>query len=575
MARASADKPTTTNATPAPSKTTLALGLLGALVCYLAQPPLGWGLLAWIGPTPWLLLARAERLPGRRPYRALWLSGAMYWLLAIQWIRLPYWANFLALIGMAIYLGAYLPTFVALTRVAVHRLRVPLWLAGAVVWTGLEWLRAHLLTGFLMASLAHSQVKFTAMIQIADVGGEYAVTFLIILVAGSIAAALPLRWVDPSPISEPARPRARRVLHSLFRLTPAAIALVAAIAYGEGQETYFSVKANRSNRERPRIAIIQTNMLSDWKGTPERDAEAMQEQIELSIKTVRASRDPVDLIVWPETMFRQAWFIRDEQHPPAEGAVHASRFTAALKDLRMLATKTGAALLVGIDRVLASKARPPAAEDDVELLVYNAAVGVDRSGELLGYYAKMHLLPFGEFIPFASWLPGLAQFVPITGNSLWGEGPEAFEIDGVTYAPNICYESCLPHLIRRQVNELSADGRPPDVLVNLTNDAWYWGSSELDMHLACSVFRAVEMRTPLVIAANRGLSAYITDTGSVVAVTERDRADALVVDVRLPPGLGPTAYALYGDWLPLSCLAASAVFAAVGLGKRRRGQIPS
>jgi apolipoprotein N-acyltransferase len=569
MARASSDNSLSTVATPAPSKTTLALGLLGALLCYVAQPPLAWGLLAWIGPTPWLLLARAERLPGRRPYLALWLAGAGYWLLAIQWIRLPYWANFLALIGMAIYLGAYLPTFVALTRVAVHRLRVPLWLAGAVVWTGLEWLRAHLLTGFLMASLAHTQAKFPLVIQIADLGGEYAVTFLIMLVAGSLAAALPLVWVDASILCDPGRPHSRRVLKGALTLAPAAIALVAAAFYGI--DAYVVLRTVGLNRPpSPRIAIIQTNMLSDWKGTPERDAAAMQEQIELSIKTVRASREPVDLIVWPETMFRQPWFIRDERHPPADGAVHKSRYTAAFVDLRMLAEETGAALLVGIDRVLVSKARPPAADDDVEMLVYNAAAAVDRSGKLLGYYAKMHLLPFGEFIPFAAWLPGLAQFVPITGNSLWGEGPAAFEINGVTYAPNICYESALPHLIRRQVNELTAAGQRPDVLVNLTNDSWFWGSSELDMHLACGVFRAVEMRTPLVIAANRGLSAYITDLGRIAAITQRDRADALVVDVALrPSGSGATIYARFGDWLPLACLACCLGLTIVGWLARR------
>jgi apolipoprotein N-acyltransferase len=577
MARASSDDTPTAATAPVPSKTTLALGLLGALLCYLAQPPLGWGLLAWIGPTPWLLLARAERLPGRRPYLALWLSGAAYWLLAIQWIRLPYWANFLALIGMAIYLGAYLPTFVALTRVAVHRLRLPLWLAGAVVWTGLEWLRAHLLTGFLMASLAHTQAKTPSMIQIADLGGEYAVTFLILLVAGAIAAALPLKCLEATTPSERSRPRRRRVLKLVRTLAPAVIAIVATFFHGASGAFNRSIqrKVIGSFRPPPRVAIIQTNMLSDWKGTPERDAAAMQEQIELSIRTVRGSREPVDLIVWPETMFRQPWFVRDEQHPPADGAVHKSRYAAAFEDLRMLAEETGAALLVGIDRVLVSKARPPAGDDEVEMLVYNAAAAVDRTGKLLGYYAKMHLLPFGEFIPFASWLPGLAHLVPITGNSLWGEGPVAFEIDGVTYAPNICYESALPHLIRRQVNELTAAGTPPDVLVNLTNDSWFWGSSELDMHLACGVFRAVEMRMPLVIAANRGLSAYITDMGRIEAVTQRDRADALVVDVQLPPkNAGLTIYARCGDWLPLACLAACGLFAAVGLGKGRQAERP-
>jgi apolipoprotein N-acyltransferase len=191
---------------------------------------------------------------------------------------------------------------------------------------------------------------------------------------------------------------------------------------------------------------------------------------------------------------------------------------------------------------------------------------VDREGRLLGSYDKMHLLPFGEFIPLVDWLPFLRSYSPITGNSLWGAGPAAFELDGVTYSPNICYETVLPQLIRRQVVELAAAGKTPDVLVNVTNDAWYWGSSELDMHLASGVFRAVEMRTPLVVAANRGLSAYVDDRGRVVAVTERDRADALVVDVRLPErdGAYPSLYAEWGDWLAVPCFICCVALAVVG-----------
>ena len=90
-----------------------------------------------------------------------------------------------------------------------------------------------------------------------------------------------------------------------------------------------------------------------------------------------------------------------------------------------------------------------------------------------------------------------------------------FDIGGVRMAPNICYESVLSHVIRRQVNALAAEGREPDMLVNLTNDGWFWGSSELDMHLACGVFRAVECRKPLLIAANTGFSAWIDGDGRI------------------------------------------------------------
>jgi apolipoprotein N-acyltransferase len=128
----------------------------------------------------------------------------------------------------------------------------------------------------------------------------------------------------------------------------------------------------------------------------------------------------------------------------------------------------------------------------------------------------------------------------------------------------------LPHLIRRQfVHAIRETGAIPDVMVNLTNDAWYWGSSELDMHLASGVFRAVEMRTPLVVAANRGLSAHVDHTGRIVQVTERDQPATLLANVRIPTRHGgyPSLFARYGDWLALLSLICCIVLATLGWRK--------
>jgi apolipoprotein N-acyltransferase len=348
------------------------------------------------------------------------------------------------------------------------------------------------------------------------------------------------------------------------------LALAATFAYGHSRGLELALQAKRSDafRKPPRVAIIQTNMLADWKGTPERDARAMTDQFEQSLAAVRDSDKPVDLIVWPETMFRQPLFMKDLDNPAPEGAIRASNFTAAERDLRSLVDETGAAALVGIDRVLISAPDELGATRNYRLQVYNSSAFMDRNGRLVGTYDKMHLLPFGEFIPLQGWFPFLEKYSPISGDSLWGARAAAFELDETYYAPNICYETVLPHLIRRQFHE-AVDSVHPDVLVNLTNDAWYWGSSELDMHLASGVFRAIEMRRPLVIAANRGLSAYIDDRGRVVAVTERDEPDAMIVDVRLPDPASVSFYAQWGDWLSLACLACCVTLAAVGVHWRR------
>jgi len=583
------DAPTSIRAAGEPrGRPTLVLGLLGSLLCYLAHPPMGWSLLAWVGPTPWLVLARLPRLPGRRPYLTLWAAGVTYWLAAVQWLRLPHPANHFGLLLLACYLGAYLPVFVGLTRVGVHRWRLPLWLVAPMVWTGLEWLRARLLTGFLMASLAHTQVRFPLVIQIADVFGEYGVTFVIVLVAAAIAEALPLKWfaamAAPSSVggSSGASPRLNLASSDprleagaerrWSKLVPAAVTLTAAFGYGQWQ-LWNDLANTTPRRVGPTIALIQSDMLADWKGTPERDTGVMSQMYELSQRAVANSKRRVDLIVWPETMYRDPLLGLDEKQPPT-AEFDPERVDATRRNLAAMADEFDAAMLVGLDRYNAIAA--DATEETpygYRIDSYNSSALVDRTGRLIGTYDKIHLLPFGEFIPFVKWLPFLRGYSPITGAAISGELPKPLTLEGVNYAVNICYETVLPQLIRREFVHLIREHQStPDVMVNLTNDAWYWGSSELDMHLASGVFRAVEMRTPLVVAANRGLSAHVDHLGRIMGMTERNKPATLVAHVTLPNRTGPypTLFVRFGDWFALVCLVCSTVLAAVGWRERRR-----
>jgi apolipoprotein N-acyltransferase len=556
---------------------------------------MGLSLLAWMGPVPWLLLARLPRLPGRRPYGALWLAGMAFWLAAIQWIRLPYWANIFGLVLLAWYLGAYLPVFVGLTRVAVHRLRLPLWLAAPIAWTGLEWVRARFLTGFLMASLAHTQVRFPAVIQIADTLGEYGVTFLIMMVAASIAEALPLRWLAraaapgsaggsasssqrPVSMQDDPRPEAGAAngwSRLATSITPAIVAVGATLAYGHWQLRSESPPDfdNSKPRASTTIAIIQSDMLADWKGNEKRDANVMKQMFDVSKEAVAESEHPVDLVVWPETMYRDPLTMLDSENGPPAEMFDAAAMDATRRDLASKAAELNAAILVGIDRFSAvATKRGDQTPHGYRIEGYNSSVLVDRHGKMVGTYDKMHLLPFGEFIPFVDWLPFLRGYSPITGLALAGALPEPLFLGDVQYSVNICYETVLPQLIRQQfVHAINRAGSSPDVLVNLTNDAWYWGSSELDMHLASGVFRAVEMRTPLVVSANRGLSAYVDYFGRIRQVTARNVPAYLIAQVELPlrRGVYPSLFARFGDGFALVCLLCSIVFAAVGWRRKR------
>ena len=548
--------------------------IASSLLCWLAFPPVGWGFLSWVAPIGWLTLICRKTLPGRHPYRTVWVAGTFFWLLAVHWIRLPHPMNTLAWGVLASYLGIYLPLFVGLSRVGFHSLRLPLWLVAPSVWTGLELVRAHLIGGFLMGSLAHTQINYPWVIQIADLVGEYGVTFLILLVASCLTAVV---FSDKT-----GRKRG-------LPLLPACLAIAATLAYGcaktetrltQQTDSPKSLSQNplggvqRSGKPEPsngfgtysklRVALIQGNSLADWKNDDARQISIMQEYVQLSEQAVLQSQQRdgrnVDLIIWPETAYRNPLYTVDDGYQPPSDRFDPSNLHASENYLADLVHRTKSAIFTGVDRFrLFADPSGQLAFDS-----FNSSVLIDKQGELVGTYDKMHLVIFGEYVPLANWIPLLKQLTPISGFATPGQQPRALEVDGFTCCPNICYETVIPHLIRRQVTELAASGTMPDALVNLTNDAWFWGSSELDMHLACGVFRAIEMRLPLVIAANGGLSAHVDSCGTVQQVTPRQQAAWLLVDLPRRPDDQLTLYALGGDWFAGLCVVCCVVFGVIG-----------
>jgi apolipoprotein N-acyltransferase len=227
----------------------------------------------------------------------------------------------------------------------------------------------------------------------------------------------------------------------------------------------------------------------------------------------------------------------------------------------------GAPLLLGVDLV-------HCAVEGVRH--YSTSILVDfdgrtRRARLSGRYDKMHPVAFGEYLPFGDWFPWMYDLSPLQGGLVPGKRAESFRIGkdkAVRVAPNICFETCVPHLIRWQVASLTERGEEPDLLVTQSNDGWFWGSAALDMHLVCAVFRAVECRKPLVTAANTGISAWIDADGNVLAQGGRREPAVVVAEPRIDTRR--SLYVRYGDWFAATCLAGCAVCAAVGLRARRR-----
>jgi len=169
---------------------------------------------------------------------------------------------------------------------------------------------------------------------------------------------------------------------------------------------------------------------------------------------------------------------------------------------------------------------------------------------------------FGEYVPFVKQLPWLARLSPIGAGIDRGQTLPAFEVSGARLAANICYESAIPHVIRGQVEQLREAGQEPDILVNLTNDGWFWGSSELDLHLTCGVFRAVECRKPFLIAANTGFSAWIDSDGRIVERGPRRAEGVILARPRLDERT--SLYTRWGDWASGGCMLFTGLLAVVG-----------
>ncbi|REK27934.1 MAG: apolipoprotein N-acyltransferase [Planctomycetota bacterium] len=539
---------------------TAGLALLGSALLWLALPPFDLWPLAWVAPLPWLLLVRRAELPGRRPYRTLYVAGVAFWLSAVYWLTLPHWSGIFGWLALAGYLGVCLPLFVLLCRLAVHRLGVSLLIVAPVVWTALELVRAYLFSGFLMAALGHTQYRWIELIQVSDLVGAYGVSFVVMLVVACVARTLPL---DQARIT-------------LWPLGVAIAVLAATLGYG-----YWRT-ADVDTREGPTVALIQGNIDTQFGLSPDEAERRVQriwdQYFALTQKAFVEARDrqlAIDVVVWPESMMPFPHVVND-----VSGSSDAEIRRYETNSREWISRAAGA--IAGLAANVAPDQPPPsiffgsethhftkvAAPPEISVPdAYVTSLHVDASGKVLDRYDKMHLVIFGEYVPLGSWIPALYALSPLSHGMIAGEQPAAFEVAGTRLAPNICYETVIPHVIRRQVAELRRQGDEPDILVTQTNDGWFWGSAELDMHLICGVFRAVECRKPLLTAANTGISAHVDADGRIVARGGRHAEDVIVTRPQLDNRQSP--YLAGGDWFAGACLLATG--SIVPLSWRRCG----
>jgi len=518
-----------------------------------------------MAPLFWLVLIRRKQLPGRRPYVSIWLAGLVHWLIMLEGIRLAHPALYLGWVALSAYLAVYQVLFVGLTRVAVHRLRLPILLAAPAVWTGLELARGYAITGFSMALLGHTQANWTTLIQIADIFGAYGVSFLVMFGAACLVRMLPADGAEATSVGW------RPTWWPLLAFAPV-LGIVLAYGLSRRQQN----PPNQSSQPVLRVALVQASFDVAFEANPKRDAEIFGRYLELSCEAV-ADHPDLDLVVWPEGVFRGNLgdvVVEGDIEPPEDVPMSTEDYRARAQQWMVAfrnKTRTVSAIL--------NRNRPGSGDSPhnrIHLLVgtdtrclgqgelcrYNSALFIDPNGDVLGRYYKMHRVPFGEYILLGDVFPWLYRITPMAQGITPGERPQVFELAGTRMAPSICFESTVPHLIRRQIRQLDSAGSPPDVMVNVTNDGWFWGASILDFHLACAVFRTVEHRLPMLVAANTGFSAHIDVDGRIVEQGPR-RAERIIYAEVHPDGRR-SWYQRFGDLPAAVCLLFCGALAVVG-----------
>lgn len=543
------------------------LGIASGVLLWFAFPPAGWSWLAWVALVPLFLLIPCPK-PRRAIYLGAWLGGLTFWLLALNWILCIDPEAALGWGVMALVLSAVWPIFLALARLGVRRLGLPLMVAAPVVWVATEYVRAYMFTGFPWYYLAHTQYRHLPLIQIADVSGSLGLSLLMAAASAFVVDAMTL----PLFRSTPRGPRLTRGM--AIRVGTLAVALAATVGYG-----LFRV-GTAEFTPGPRVALLQSNLMQRYRSDMTEE-KVLDVYIALIERAMNADPRP-ELIVWPETSFPYRFVSIDPKLTAAELAEQARAYSPNISaaDWADVGEKTPAFLHNWTDRLgipmivgaLTYDFRPGG------LNRYNAAILLEPGKAAVQSYFKLHLVPFGEYVPLIKTFPWLTALTPYRDGHVpslaFGGRPDWFDEKNYRYATAICFEDTVPQVTRRLFAEVK-DGRSPDVLLNLSNDGWFaykddagviHGTSEHEMHLAASVFRAVEHRVPLARAANTGISSVVDGNGRVVAALEAGKEDVLVAPVPLDPRIG--LYTRLGDWVGQGCLAIT--IGLIPLGLRRK-----
>lgn len=490
------------------------------------------GILSWVLLVP-LFSAISEKTP-KNAFKLGLLAGTLSNFIGTYWLigTLSRFGGFPIPVSVVFIfvLGAFSGLSYAIFSYVVTRLgftKQPGLISAlliAAVWTSIEYFFPFLFP----YGIGNSQPDYLPIVQIFDIFGVYGLSFIIVLVNVAITRAI-LRQGGHSPFP-------------VKEIALSAALVAASLVYGYvriGQ-----VDEEIAAAPKLRIGMVQANF--DFLEKSESKEDVVTEKH----KEMSLALKDADLIIWPETAI-QAWFPTDTNY-------------LVIRDAPGVPYMDGKYFIVG------GMSFTPK-EENIEVITsenviqYNTAFLTDSEGRILSRYHKNKLLLFGEYLPFSKYFPAIKKISPASGDFTPGDEFDLFVIEekGARIGPIICYEDILPPFSRKFAE------KGANLIINITNDAWFGRTIAPYQHLFVSIPRSIETRKYLLRSTNTGISAIIDPVGRVVAETPTFERMNLEGEVGLMNGEN-TFYTKTGDIFPAACLVFWIVFGGIFLLKGKR-----
>jgi apolipoprotein N-acyltransferase len=476
---------------------------LSGILLFLSFPKYGSGLIAWIALIP-LFWALKETKTIRQALLLGFISGLIghvgiiYWItfVVVNYGYLPIYLGITLMLLLATYLSIYIAIFAGC--VIFFQKKIALYIIAPVLWVCLEYCKSCFFTGFPWENLGYSQYLHINLIQVADIVGVYGLSFVIVLANATLVEVIE-----------------KRSKQAFITLSVVALIIVIIFVYGINRTK--QVDNYLANASATEVTLVQGNIDQSikWEDSYQKETVSIYERL-----SMQNAPEKTGLIIWPETAV--PFNYQDESD--------------LRKRVRDTAIKTNSWFIFGSTSYVQQKH---------ERDYYNSAYLLAPDGEIKGKYDKVHLVPYGEYVPLRDVFPFIRKLTAGMGDFSVGTGYYPLSLDDRKVGILICYEAILPLAARMYKNAGAG------LLINITNDAWFGATSAPYQHLSMAVFRAVETKMFLVRAANTGISGIVNPKGEIVSQSRIFESSVVKGNAKF--AYIKTIYASFGDILVLIC----------------------